>query len=93
MRKSRKTRKGLGANHPWGVGKFSRHPIFSKFERARICRQKLEIVNVLGFAFRFARPPNPSRAKRGEDRIPFELFQEYSATTIWYRVTHKLARP
>ncbi|KKS25751.1 MAG: Nuclear protein SET [Candidatus Yanofskybacteria bacterium GW2011_GWC2_41_9] len=37
---------------------------------------KLEIVNALGFAFHFARPPNPSPAKRDEDRIPFELFQK-----------------
>ena len=41
---------------------------------------KLEIVNALGFAFHFARPPNPSPAKRDEDRIPFELIQEYTAS-------------
>ena len=38
-----------------------------------------EIVNALGFAFHFARPPIPSPAKRDEDRIPFELFLEYTA--------------
>jgi hypothetical protein len=42
-------------------------------------KEKLEIVNALGFAFHFARPPIPSPAKRDEDRIPFELFQEYTA--------------
>ena len=28
----------------------------------------------------FVRPPIPSHAQRGEERIPFELFQEYIAT-------------
>jgi len=40
--------------------------------------EKLEIVNAFGFAFHIARPLNPSRAKRGEERIPFELFLEYT---------------
>ena len=39
----------------------------------------LAVWNALGFAFHFARPSIPSRAQRGEDRIPFELFQEYTA--------------
>jgi len=34
----------------------------------------LAVWDALGFAFHFARPPIPSRAKRDEDRIPFELF-------------------
>jgi hypothetical protein len=43
-------------------------------------KEKLEIVNAHGFAFHFARPPIPRRALRGEERIPFELFQEYTAS-------------
>src|SRR3989344_687924 len=42
-------------------------------------KEKLEIVNALGFRIHFARPPIPSRAVRGEERIPFELIQEYTA--------------
>jgi len=49
-------------------------------EREFAAKEKLEIVNALGFAFHFARPPIPSRAQRGEDRIPFELFQEHTAS-------------
>ena len=42
-------------------------------------KEKLEIVNVRdGVALNFAHP-HPSRAKRGEERIPFEQFQEYTA--------------
>ena len=36
-------------------------------------KEKLEIVSVRGEAAHFA-PPHPSRAPRGEGRIPFELF-------------------
>ena len=36
-------------------------------------------LECLGFAFHFARPPIPSPAKRDEERIPFELIQEYTA--------------
>ena len=36
-------------------------------------KEKLEIVNALGFAFHFARPPIPSRAQCDEE-IRFELF-------------------
>jgi len=39
----------------------------------------LAVWNALGFRIHFARPPIPSRALRGEERIPFELFQEYTA--------------
>src|SRR3990167_1732339 len=42
-------------------------------------KEKLEIVNTLGFRIHFARPPIPRRAVRGEERIPFELIQEYTA--------------
>ncbi|MEK7506954.1 MAG: hypothetical protein AAB585_00200, partial [Patescibacteria group bacterium] len=38
--------------------------------------------NALGFLIHFARPPIPSRARRGEGRIPFELFQEYTAKQL-----------
>ena len=51
-------------------------------EREFAAKEKLEIVNVLGFAFHFARPPIPSHAQRGEDRIPFELFLEYTARLL-----------
>jgi len=39
----------------------------------------LAVWNALGFRIHFARPSIPSRAERGEERIPFELFQEYTA--------------
>jgi hypothetical protein len=42
-------------------------------------KEKIEIVNFCGGAA-FARPPIPSRAKRGEDRTPFELFLKYTAS-------------
>jgi hypothetical protein len=52
-------------------------------------KEKLKIVNALGFAIIFARPPNPSPAKRDEGspeaeqarygvKIPFELFLKYT---------------
>jgi len=47
--------------------------------RADLFSGFLAVWNVLGFAFYYAHPPIPSRAKRGEDRIPFELFLEYTA--------------
>ena len=42
-------------------------------------KEKLEIVNVYGFAGIFCPPFTPSRAVRGEDGIPLELFLEYTA--------------
>jgi len=42
--------------------------------RADLFSGSLAVWDALGFAFHFARPPIPSRAKRGEDKIPFELF-------------------
>ena len=59
-------------------------------EQEFAAKEKLEIVNALGFVFHFdfaqcrhfARPPIPSPAKRDEDRIPFELFQEFTANKI-----------
>ena len=47
--------------------------------RADLFSGFLAVWNALGFEIHFARPPIPSRALRGEDRIPFELFQEYTA--------------
>ncbi|HEY4496239.1 MAG TPA: hypothetical protein VJC04_02680, partial [Candidatus Paceibacterota bacterium] len=47
--------------------------------RADLFSGFLAIWNALGFRIHFARPPIPSRAQRGEDRIPFELFLEYTA--------------
>jgi len=44
-------------------------------------KEKLEIVNACGEAA-FARPPHPSRAPRGEGRIPFELSLKYTASKI-----------
>ncbi|MBI4812369.1 hypothetical protein HY798_02955 [Candidatus Falkowbacteria bacterium] len=48
--------------------------------RADLFSGFLAVWNALGFRIHFARPPIPSRAQRGEDRIPFELFQEYTAS-------------
>ncbi|MBI2326796.1 hypothetical protein HYU92_00605 [Candidatus Curtissbacteria bacterium] len=44
-------------------------------------REKLKIVSVRGGAAHSARPPNPSPfdEAQDEDRIPFELFLEYTA--------------
>jgi len=42
-------------------------------------KEKLEIVNVRGGAA-IARSLNPSRAKCGEERIPFELFSKYTVS-------------
>ena len=61
------------------MGQWHSHRQYASLEAAK---EKLEIVNALGFAFHFARPPIPSpdcEAIVDEDRIPFELFQEYTA--------------
>ena len=58
--------------------------------RADLFSGSLAVWNALGFSIRFARPPNPSRAQRGEDRIPFELFQEYTAS---WNFARKKAQP
>ena len=47
--------------------------------RADLFSGSLAVWDALGLTFHFALPPIPSRALRGEDRIPFELFQEYTA--------------
>ena len=52
---------------------------FQNMVRADLFSGSLAVWNALGFAFQFARPPIPSPAKRDEDRIPFELFLEYTA--------------
>ncbi|MBI2640192.1 MAG: hypothetical protein HYW90_04895 [Candidatus Sungbacteria bacterium] len=46
--------------------------------RADLFSGSLAVWNVRGFAAIFARPPNPSRVKRGEE-IQFEQFEEYTA--------------
>ena len=48
--------------------------------RADLFSGSLAAWNVLGFAFHFARPPIPNPPKADEDRIPFELFLEYTAS-------------
>ena len=48
--------------------------------RADLFSGSLAVWNALGFLIHFARPPIPSPAKRDEGRIPFELFQEYTAS-------------
>ena len=48
--------------------------------RADLFSGSLAVWNALGFLIHFARPIHPSRAQRGEERIPFELFQEYTAS-------------
>jgi hypothetical protein len=54
----------------------------ANLQKSRILDSKVigKIVNTLGFAFHFARPPIPSRAPRGEGRIQFELFLKYTAS-------------
>src|SRR3989344_2914607 len=52
---------------------------FQNMVRADLFSGSLAVWNALGFAFHFARPPIPSPAKRDENRISFELFQEYTA--------------
>ena len=53
---------------------------FQNMIRADLFSGSLAVWNALGFSIHFARPPIPSRALRGEERIPFELFQEYTAS-------------
>jgi len=48
--------------------------------RADLFSGSLAVWNALGFRIHFARPPIPSPAQRGEERIPFELIQEYTAS-------------
>ena len=72
-----------------GVGSFLfrfERTICACFARSNLysAKEKLEIVSVRGGAAHFA-PPHPSRAPRGEGRIPFEQFQEYTALTTFYR--------
>ena len=47
--------------------------------RADLFSGSLAVWNLRSGIF-FARPSIPSRAVRGEDRIPFELFLEYTAS-------------
>jgi len=47
--------------------------------RADLFSGSLAVWNLL-FGIHFIRPPIPSRALRGEDRILFELFLEYTAS-------------
>ena len=65
---------------------------FQNMVRADLFSGFLAIWNALGFRIHFARPPIPSRAQRGEDRIPFELFLEYPAN--WENANlQRLPRP
>ena len=52
---------------------------FQNMVRADLFSGSLAVWNALGFLIHFARPPIPSPAKRDEERIPFELIQEYTA--------------
>ena len=63
---------------------------FQNMVRDDLFSGSLAVWNALGFAFHFARPPIPSRALRGEDIIPFELFQEYTAN---WNFARKKAQP
>jgi len=47
--------------------------------RADLFSGSLTVWNVRGGAALIFRPPDPSPPQAGEDRIPFELFQEYTA--------------
>ncbi|MFH1099058.1 MAG: hypothetical protein V1723_04050 [Candidatus Uhrbacteria bacterium] len=53
---------------------------FQNMVRADLFSGSLAVWNALGFLIHFARPLIPSRAVRCEERIPFELFQEYTAS-------------
>ena len=53
---------------------------FQNMVRADLFSGSLAVWNALGFRIHYARPPIPSRAVRGEERIPFELISEYSAS-------------
>ena len=53
---------------------------FQNMIRADLFSGSLAVWNALGFAIHFASPPILSRAQRGEERIPFELIQEYTAS-------------
>ena len=53
---------------------------FRNMVRADLFSGSLAVWNALGFRIHFARPPIPSRALRGEERIPFELISEYTAS-------------
>jgi hypothetical protein len=63
---------------------------FQNMVRADLFSGSLAVWNALGFRIHFARPPIPSRAPRGEDRIPFELFQEYTASWKMKRLARSL---
>ena len=54
---------------------------FQNMVRADLFSGSLAGWNALGFRIHFARPPIPSPfdEAQGEGRIPFELFQEYTA--------------
>ena len=52
---------------------------FQNMVRADLFSGSLAVWNALGFKIHFARQIHPSRALRGEERIPFELIQEYTA--------------
>ncbi|MDO8663946.1 MAG: hypothetical protein Q7K44_00100 [Candidatus Liptonbacteria bacterium] len=55
---------------------------FQNMVRADLFSGSLAVWNALGFAIQFARPIHPSpdcEAIADEERIPFELFQEYTA--------------
>ena len=51
---------------------------FQNMVRADLFSGSLAVWSMRGGAAQFA-PPHPSRALRGEDRIPFELFLKYTA--------------
>jgi len=63
---------------------------FQNMVRADLFSGSLVVWNVRGRTTRNFFRPHPSRAKRGEDRIPFELFQEYTAN---WNFARKKAQP
>ena len=54
---------------------------FQNMVRTDLFSGSLAVWNALGFRIHFARPPIPSPfdEAQGEGRIPFDLFQEYTA--------------
>jgi len=53
---------------------------FQNMIRADLFSGSLAVWNFLDGKILIFCPPDPSRAKRGEDRIPFELFLIYTAS-------------
>src|SRR3989338_6370567 len=78
MKKSGKTRSDRGSSTVHGALNFGLAPHFFLIlkEREFAAKEKLEIVNALGFRIHFARPSIPSRAERGVYWTKFECISD-----------------